>query len=357
MKPDGPRRRPAPTSSFPAPNAKALWLLAALALLAVPAAAQALDCPALRAEIDAVGRPGDPGRYAVALRQRQADVARTRAYADQSGCGDGLFDDPDAPQCRALARRITALEDGLRRLQDQAARGADAGTDDRRRALLETYNAECAVDPAEADASPTTLPVDPDAPPPATDSPDAPAPATAARSPIVLCVRHCDGAYYPLAADVRQDRMADMDRICQAQCPAATASAYAGRDADDVANAQSSDGTRYTDLATAFQFRKGTNRTCACRAPNQSWAEALAGAEAMLGPHPGDVTVTPALAESMSRPAARAPAPAPVKATAVPRKPARKPAAAGVLPSPDAPAPPDPARDLTREFRRSGPTL
>ena len=352
---EGPCRRPAPTPSFPAPSLSALGLWFVLACFAGPAAAQAVDCPALRAEIDAVGRPGDPGGFAVALRQQRGDIARTRAYADQSGCGDGLFDDPDAPQCRALARRLAALDDGLNRLQDQAARAADAGAEDRRRTLLETYNAECGSERAEADAPAAAVPVDPDAPPPPADAPDAPAPATATRSPVVLCVRHCDGAYYPLAADVRQDRMADMDRICQAQCPAATASAYAGRDADDIGEAQSSDGSRYADLATAFQFRKGTVGTCACRAPNQSWADALAGAEAMLETHKGDVTVTPALAESMGRPAA-APArtPTPVKATPVPRKAARKPAA---VPGPDVPQPPDAARDLTREFRRSGPTL
>ena len=374
----GPRRRPAPPFGPSAPNLPVLGLLAALAALAlpaVPAGAQAVDCPALRAEIDGVGRPGDPGRYAVALRQQQGDIARTRAYADQSGCGDGLFDDPDSPECRALARRLGTLEDGLRRLQDQAARAADGGAEDRRRALLESYNAECGIARTEADAPQSVLPVDPDVPP-ASDTPDAPAPATSARSPVVLCVRHCDGAYYPLATDVRQDRLADMDRICQAQCPAATASAYAGRDADDVADAQSTEGTRYTDLAAAFKFRKGPTGSCACRAPNQSWADALAGAEAMLEPHKGDVTVTPALAESMSRPAtppAATPArtlpaktmPAkttldkttPDRATPAPRKAARRPAAPDAIPVPDAPQPPDAAQDLTREFRRSGPTL
>ena len=351
MNRDGPRR-PVPPFGLPM-----LGMLAALALPAIPAAAQAIDCPALRAEIDAVGRPGDPGRYAGALSQQEGDIARTRAYADQSGCGDGLFDAPDAPECRALSRRVAALEDGLRRLQDQAARAGDAGVEDRRRALLETYNAACGSDRAALDAPTATLPVDPDAPP-AGDTPEAPAPAAAARSPIVLCVRHCDGAYYPLAADVPPDRMADMDRICQAQCPAATASAYAGRDADDVANAQSSDGQRYAELAAAFQFRKGPAATCACRAPNQSWAEALSGAEALLEARKGDVTVTPALAASMSRPApARAATPVPARPASAPRKAARKPANPAAILGPAAPQPPDPARDLTREFRRSEPTL
>lgn len=342
---DGSRRRPAPLLGL----AVALGCLAALAL---PAAAQALDCPALRAQIDAAGQPGDPGRYALALRQQREDIARTRAYADQSGCGDGVFDDPDAPECRALARRLVALQAGLQRLEDQASRANDGGADDRRRALLETYNAECGPEPTETDPAALTVPVDPDAPA-AGDAPPGPAPAQTPAAPVVLCVRHCDGAYYPLAVDIRPDRMADMDRICQAQCPAATASAYAGQNADDVADARSTDGSRYGDLAAAFLFRKGPSAACACRRPNQSWAETLAGAEAMLEPHKGDVTVTPALAEAMSRPA---PAPAPARATPVPRKPARR-AAPPALPAPAAPEPPDSAQDLTRAFRRSVPTL
>ena len=315
-----------------------------------PALAQAVDCTAIRAEIDASGPSA--GAYDGALRQQRSEIARTRAYAEQSGCGDGFFDDPDSAQCRALARRVQTLQVGLQRLEDQSARG-DTVADDRRRALLEEFNAECTAAHAEGDPTEGTMPLDPDAPAPA---PPAPSP----RSAAVLCVRHCDGAYYPLAVDVPASRLGDMDRICQAQCPAATASAYAGQGPEDVADAVASDGTRYADLAAAFQFRKGPSKTCACRAPNQSWSEALAGAEAMLEPHKGDVTVTPAVAAAMmARPTApAAPVAAPTKPSPAARKATRRTATPPLtVPAPDPTASVDPGRDLTPEFRRGGPTL
>ena len=159
----------------------------------------------------------------------------------------------------------------LRRLQDQAARG-DRPADDQRRALhgdlrRPMRRAERAARRRDHAGRPRHRRR------PGTGRRPSRHPAP----PLVLCVRHCDGAYYPLATDVPPDRLGDMDRLCQAQCPAAASSAYAGRDSDDIADATAVDGTRYSDLPTAFQFRKGATETCACRAPNQSWAEALAG--------------------------------------------------------------------------------
>ncbi|MGI3903825.1 MAG: DUF2865 domain-containing protein [Janthinobacterium lividum] len=339
---DEPTRRLAPL----------LALIAALVLLPSAAWAQAVDCSALRAEIDAAGSPSDPGRFEVALRQQRDEIARTRAYADQSGCGDGFFDDPDSPQCRSLARRIVGLETSLQRLQDQAARG-DPSADDHRRGLTETYNAQCTTERAGLETAPETMPVNPDAVP----APEAPAPLQASRSPVVMCVRQCDGAYYPLANDVPSDRLGDMDRLCQAQCPAATSSAYAGRDSDDIAGATATDGTRYADLSTAFQFRKSSTSTCACRAPKQSWAEALAGAEAMLEPHKGDVTVTPALAAEMARPVSPPTGSIPPLKSSTSRKTGRKSVPPVVVTPPGEALQPPTDRDLTRQFRRSDPTL
>ncbi len=328
-----------------------LGLLAALVLLPVRAGAQETDCAGLRADIEAAdGAGGGSGRYAVALRQQRDEIARTRAYADQSGCGDGFFDDPDSVQCRALNRRIDVLQIALQRLQDQAERDG-AGEDERRRALREDYNARCTTASAEPGVPDATMPVDPGNP----EAPPAPAPASPARSAVVLCVRQCDGAYYPLAVDVASDRLGDMDRVCRAQCPAAQASAYAGRSSEDVANAVNTEGTRYADLATAFQFRKTTSSTCSCRARDQSWAEALAGAEAMIEPHKGDVTVTPALAAAMmARPAA-----VPSRTVRPAKTPPRKAGTPATAPAADETVPPADAsgRDLTREFRRSVPPL
>ncbi len=333
----------------------ALLAVLMLAVGAVPASA--LDCSALRAEIDALGPPTDPAQADAALRRQRDEIVRTRDLADRTGCGDGFFDDPDSAPCRTLARRISLLQVELQRLQDHAFHGAPA--DDARRSDLQaTFDAQCSpdrgsVDRADAgDAPVTTVPVDPDAP----AGFDAPAtPVVRTKASRVICVRHCDGAFYPLAVDVASDRMPDMDRICQAQCPSAESSAYAGGDGD-VAGTTATDGSPYSALPTAFKYLQGPTQACACRAPHQSWAAALAGAEALLQPQKGDVTVTAALAAARAQPGAAPQAPVtPAAAKPAPAKRSR----ARTSPNPPTLTVPGPVpdQDLTREFRGSDPTL
>lgn len=359
----GPRR--------PSPSIHALAAALALASCLAPgfAGAQAVDCQALRAALDAA--PGDaeaaradPGRIDAAMSRQRDEILRARDYADRTGCGTGFFDDPDSAPCRSLARRIGILQVGLQRLQEQAARG-DGDADGRRRESQARFDAQCStagtVDRADAgdggDVPGAAVPVDPDAPP---------GPAAKPRAAQVLCVRHCDGAFYPLATDVASDRMADMDRVCQAQCPSAESSAYASTASaggtGDVSAATATDGSAYSALPAAFGYLKGSAKACSCRAPHQSWAEALAGAEALLKPHKGDVTVTAELSAAMARPAAAAPPPqipngkpAPASAQRATKKGKPRSAAPLTVPAP-APAAPPPL-DLTREFRGSDPTL
>ena len=334
-----------------------LALLAVLVLATGALPVEALDCSALRAEIDALAPPADPAQADAALRRQRDEIVRTRDLADRTGCGDGFFDDPDSVPCRTLARRIGMLQAQLQRLQDQVFHGAPAD-DPHRRDLQATFDAQCSPErgsPDRADAGDppvTTVPVDPDAP----VGPDAPT-GPAARSTVsrVLCVRHCDGAFYPLAVNVASDRMPDMDRICQAQCPSAESSAYAGGDGD-VAGTTATDGSSYSALPTAFKYLQGPTQACTCRAPHQSWAEALAGAEALLQPQKGDVTVTAALAASMARPAA-SPQPPITPAAAKPGPTKRTKARTSPNPPTLTVPSPLPDRDLTREFRAPDPTL
>ena len=334
--------RPGP-SRFPAPS---VTLLIALALSPTAASAQAVDCPTLRAALDAAGRPTDPAQADAALQRQRDEIVRTRDAASRTGCGDGFFDDPDSEPCRAIARRVGLLQVGLQRLQDRASRGAPFD-DDRRRDLQARFDAGCTADRADAGDAPVTtaVPVDPDAPPGL---------AAVPRAGRVLCVRHCDGAFYPLAVDVASDRLPDMDRICQAQCPSAESSAYAGGDGD-VSGAIAADGSPYSALPAAFKYLKGTAQSCACRAPHQSWAAALAGAEALLKPGKGDVTVTAELAATMARPVASPQKPVPAVARTAPAA-AKKGKAKALPPTLTVPAP-LPDSDLTREFRGSDPTL
>ncbi len=257
-----------------------LGLSALLGLVPLTSAhAQSVDCAALRAEIDALRRPIDAGRPEVAIRQQRLELQRDRDTMEDLGCTAAAgLDDPDPPQCQVIARRVQRLEDGLQSLENQPSSplSDDAG---RRRLLEDRFSASCAgVDEAGSppdlsgpavlpglEDAPTMMPVDPDAP---TGPPDAPK----SKLSRVICVRQCDGAFYPLAVDVAPDRVDGLDQICKAQCPNAPASAYTLRGDDDIGQAVASDGSTYQACLRPSRTRKPPSR------------RAVAGHRTRLGP-------------------------------------------------------------------------
>ncbi len=319
-----------------------------------PAFAQGVDCSRLRAEIDSAQNGGDS--YGDALRQQQYELQRTQDYSDSIGCGSGLFGG-GPPQCDAIEARMERMQANIGRLQDQA-QGAPSDGDARRRALVEQFNSYCSAGPSE-DQAPvgdgSLMPVDPGAPP---DSGDGAAPAARIRA---LCVRHCDGGYFPITDDASSapDSLDHLDQLCKAMCPGTEASLYTVAPDGSLDTAVAPDGAAYTALPAAFKFQKSYDATCSCKPPHQSWVEALAGAETLIQGDKGDVKVTQKLSDQMARPgAAKAPAPKPARKARAVRKPAPVPQGdladqAGIA----IPPPPKDGEDLTRQFRRGAPAL
>jgi hypothetical protein len=71
-----------------------------------------------------------------------------------------------------------------------------------------------------------------------------------------------------------------------------------------IQEAVSTFGSPYGDSPNAGKFEHAIDPNCSCRHKGQSWAEALADAEAKAQRHPGDILVTPEVSEEMSQPAA-----------------------------------------------------
>ncbi len=118
-----------------------------------------------------------------------------------------------------------------------------------------------------------------------------------------ICVRTCDGYYFPISFETTQDRFREDEQTCQRMCPAAEVSLYTYHNpGEEVAQAISLNGRLYTELPTAFQYRKALTPACSCRRPGESWAEALK----VNGPDqtvaPGDVVVTDEKARQLSQP-------------------------------------------------------
>ena len=119
--------------------------------------------------------------------------------------------------------------------------------------------------------------------------------------PYLVCVRACDGGFFPISYVGDRDSLA---RICQALCPNAETQLYSMPFGGTIEDSVSMSGSPYSSLPNAGKFEQAVDQSCSCRRKDQSWAEALAGVEARLQRHSGDILVTPEISEQMSRPAA-----------------------------------------------------
>ena len=119
-----------------------------------------------------------------------------------------------------------------------------------------------------------------------------------------VCVRTCDGSFFPVAYFGRRSRADSLEEVCRAQCPNAEVKLYSFPLGGAIDEAVSSTGEPYGSLPNAHKFEASYDSRCSCRRPGQSWAEALAAAEARYGHDAHDVLVTPEKSAEMSRPIA-----------------------------------------------------
>jgi hypothetical protein len=80
----------------------------------------------------------------------------------------------------------------------------------------------------------------------------------------VLCVRSCDGFYFPATGEDRGDRA----EMCRSACPDAETTVFQG---SSIEGATDNAGRRYEDLATAYLYRTRRVDQCTChRAPESA---------------------------------------------------------------------------------------
>jgi hypothetical protein len=290
---------------------KALSLTLGLALLtgaAGPAAAQRVDCDRLRAQIASLGRGGGGG-YAAAAQKQRAELGRTVVYARSIGCDRRrvfIFGDDPPPQCGAINARIGAMQANLASLETRAG-GGDGG----RGRLMAQYDAWCrGAQPVSAPRERGLLeslfggpsqeleqiPLDD---PERTERADNEPRARGGQQAI--CVRKCDGGFFPLPLSRRAGNET-LSELCTALCPNVEAEVFL-RNSDDLDSAVSLRGDDYSSLANARKFEKSFDRACSCKPDGQSWVEALAKAESILGARrKGDLIVSPEKAQELSLP-------------------------------------------------------
>jgi hypothetical protein len=293
---------------------RSVLAFAALLVAGEAALAQSATCQRYRAELASLDRGG--GRQAAADRQR-VEIARLSGYYRSIGCERGpfaMFGGSAPPECGSIAQRIQQLEANYAAIANQP--GDAGGTEVRRRELQAAIDQTCAVGQPEAGprgffeslfgAPRGRVQEDPGAlPPDIAEQPEGERPLGGGR---LVCVRSCDGFFFPLSTAPGGRQSAD--EMCLALCPGAEATAFSMSGSDDaLSRAVSLHGKPYTSLPNAFRYQKAFDESCSCKKEGQNWAQILRQAEGMLDQKRGDILVTAQKSEELSRPKAAQPPP------------------------------------------------
>ena len=286
----------------------AALVFAAALSWALPVAAQTIDCNRLSAQITAMGQSsgGDgSARYQAAAARQRAELGRTTSYARQLGCDRQnflFFGPPRPPQCDGLNAQIQRMQSNLGQLQQLA--GGDGNA---RRSLQAQFAAYCGASRTrgffdDLFNGPQRRPLLENELPPVDEQQRAEDRDAPRGGPLAVCVRSCDGGFFPVSYSARRGSLSDLQELCTALCPNTEAKIYTRSLARDMKTAVSLDGEAYTQHPNAFKFEKAFDKTCACKAQGATWADTLAEAERVLGTgRKTDIIVTPEKAEELSR--------------------------------------------------------
>ncbi|WP_193177539.1 DUF2865 domain-containing protein [Oricola nitratireducens] len=272
-----------------------------LALSVIPATAD--TCSDLEAQLSAASRTDNgfsakAARYADAATRQAAEIEKTRAIQEAQGC----FRNPTAG-CQALNRTIQQMQSNLDQLERQRDRLAgNRNNEQRLRAIQARLKANRCDEPQRVVRQqingPQVTMVQPDdvdprrvtrvivrdgigrkriheAPqdgPAVFDNPDAITVPQMSGTFRTLCVRTCDGYYFPVSFSTTSDFFERDAKACAAMCPAAETKLYFHRVPDQESEAMISlKGEPYTALPTAFLYRQRptdqADPSCTCGKP------------------------------------------------------------------------------------------
>jgi Protein of unknown function (DUF2865) len=335
-------------------------------------------CARLEAQLVTIDRGGggDPAkeeqirRYQDAAAKQQAELDRVTSQAKRMGCdSSGFFSlfNGQSAQCGPVNNQIQQMRANLDQITTSLERlrsgglGGSERENQRRSVILALAQNNCGAQYANAvqqQQSPGNFlnnlfgnnNISPGVPPA-----DVGPPSGTYRT---VCVRSCDGAYFPISFATVPARFPDDEKTCRALCPAAEASLYAYRNpGEDMNQAVSVSGQPYASSPNAFRFRQEFNPSCSCKAAGQTWSDALKAIDdKAAAEQQGDIIVTEESAKKMSRPVTKS-TPAPTKkgaAAAPPAVPA--PSAPDPVPSSTAAATSGAAPD-SKAIRSVGPTF
>jgi hypothetical protein len=329
-------------------------------------------CPRLEAQlatIDRGGGSGDPAkdeqirRYQDAASKQQGELDRVTSQAKRMGCdSSGFFSlfSGQSAQCGPVNSQIQQMRANLEQITTslERLRGGLGGADrdnQRRSVLLALAQNNCGPQYANAARGAGSFLENLFG-----NNNNNPGPPAADLGPQsgtfrTVCVRSCDGAYFPISFATVPARFPDDEKTCKNLCPAAEATLFTYRNpGEDMNQAVSINGQPYSSSPNAFRYRQEFNPSCACKAAGQTWSDALKSIDdKAAAEQQGDIIVTEESAKKMSRPPPKA-------APAAPKKGAAPAGTTASTPAPDAPAAAAPSTDTASEnkpIRSVGPTF
>lgn len=244
--------------------ARLAWQACAAALLVVllPDAASAQAgtkaCRQLETELASLSRggasPAHVRRYDAAIDRQRAQMDKARSQARQAGCGFVVTGRAVA-FCGEINATLARMEKNLGELQRK--RTQLSGRDGRR----ERARIMAALDVNGCRAPKRTLPAALE------DEPRGQA-VIDGRSGLrigglpgsyrTMCVRTCDGYYFPISWSVPQGAFERDSRACEAMCPGTQVELHyhrvSGEDSEDMISAAT--GVPYREMSNAFLYRK-----------------------------------------------------------------------------------------------------
>ncbi|MDQ0509972.1 DUF2865 domain-containing protein [Ancylobacter amanitiformis] len=290
-------------------------------------------CIRLEGQLAALDRGGGGGQQdlgAVINQQRQT-LADLTAQVRQLGCdkrGFLIFQPQLPPQCEALNGRLQQARSALDRTMS-AAQGQRSGNDEQRRQLVYALaqnncgaQYQAAIDQSQGGGGNAQqrraprnffeqlfgVPRQPEEEAGPIDQPPLEMPKVSTYRTV--CVRTCDGFFFPVSYAATPARFSADEASCQRQCPGTEARLFAYRNpGEDIQQAVATNGQPYMSLPNALLFKKQFVATCSCRPAGMSWAQAL-GQQDDATLRKGDIVVTEDASREMAQPRPATPVPA-----------------------------------------------
>lgn len=232
-------------------------------------------CSALQAKLSALPTATNPAQIQAherAILRQEAAIARAQTDLRRAGC-KGPFASGRV-QCRPLLETAERMADNLDNLRRERAAMGDVRVHGQRlklKAAIERGN--CSAAAKETVARATNPPPPAAEPAKAAGSKPKPRKFRTGHSYRTMCVRLCDGYYFPISYSVPASRFPQDAKACQARCPGADTALYAhrvpGEESADMVSATT--GLPYRELENAFAHRTQSREKvqgCGCQVAN-----------------------------------------------------------------------------------------